>query len=130
MLKRSIALEFSGEVVVREYRFVTAFGDDGEIVQILKEFLVFADGQNDCRAVAMLIREVLQGLAHGWRLRFVCSDVEDASNGYPTSGGSKSGLRCFVRSMACSRRQRSMFAWFPLSSMSGIFQPRYSGGRV
>jgi hypothetical protein len=79
MLKRSIALEFGEEVVVRDDGFVTAFGDDGEIVQILKELLVFADGQNDCGAVAVLVREVLQCLAHGWRLHFVCFDVEDAS---------------------------------------------------
>ncbi len=46
------------------------------------------------------------------------------------SGGSKSGLRWRVRSRACSRRQRSMWAWLPLSRMSGIFQPRNSGGRV
>jgi len=66
---------------VRDDGFVAAFGDDGKTIQVLEEFLVFAGRENGCRAVAVLVREVLQGLARGWRLRFVCSDVEDASNG-------------------------------------------------
>lgn len=65
MLNGSIALEAGEEGVVGDDGFVAAFGDDGEIVQILKEFLVVADGKNDGGAVAVLVSEILQGLTHG-----------------------------------------------------------------
>ena len=59
----------------------------------------------------------------------VASDGEvfDAENG---RHGSKSGRRSRVRAMACSRRHFAMLLWWPLSKISGTFQPRKSNGRV
>ena len=44
MLKDAIALQVGEKGVVRDHGLVAAFGDDSEIVQILKELLVIADG--------------------------------------------------------------------------------------
>ena len=65
MLKGSIALEVGDESVVRDYRFVAALGHNCEIVQVLKKLLVVADGQQDGGAVAVLVSELLESLAHG-----------------------------------------------------------------
>ena len=65
MLKGSIALEVGEESVVRDDGLVAALGYDGEIFQVFEQLLVIANGQHDCRAVAVLVREILQGLAHG-----------------------------------------------------------------
>ena len=65
MLKGSIALEVSEEFGVRDNGFVAAFGDHGQIVQVLQQLLVVADREDDGGAVAVLVGEILQGLAHG-----------------------------------------------------------------
>ena len=64
MLKRAIALEVGNESVVADDGFVAALSDDCEIVQILEELLVVGDWKNDGGAVAMLVSEILQALAH------------------------------------------------------------------
>ena len=56
--------------------FVAAFGDNGEVIQILKKFFVVADGKNDGRSVAALVGEVLQDLAHGLQITLFQFDVE------------------------------------------------------
>src|SRR6266550_1901740 len=65
MIKGSIALEVGNEGVVGDDGFVASLGDDCEIVQILKKLLVVGNWKNDGSAVAVLVSEVLQGLAHG-----------------------------------------------------------------
>jgi len=42
----------------------------------------------------------------------------------------RSGLRAFVRAIACSRRHRAISAWLPPDSTSGTRAPRNSAGRV
>ena len=44
--------------------FVATLCDDNDLVQILKQLFVVADGKNDGGAVAVLVREILQGPAH------------------------------------------------------------------
>ena len=64
MLKSAIALEVGNEGIVGDNGFAAALGDDCEIVQIFEELLVVGDGKNDGGALAMLVSEILQGLAH------------------------------------------------------------------
>ena len=76
MLKDSIVLELGDEGVVGDDGLVAALGHDG---QILKQLLVIADWQDDSGAVAVLVREILQGLAHDVEtLRRFCFKVERA----------------------------------------------------
>ena len=69
MLKRAIALEVGVESVVRDNGLVSAFSDDCKIVQILVELFVVADWKNDGGALAVVICEVLEWLAHAGTLR-------------------------------------------------------------
>lgn len=65
ILKRAIALELGEKGVVRDDRLFSALGDYREIVQIFEKLLIVAEGKDDSSSVTVLVREVLQGLAHG-----------------------------------------------------------------
>lgn len=65
----SIALQIGEELVVWNHRFVAAFGNYGQVVQIFEELFVIADWKNDGCALAVVIREVLEWLAHAGTLR-------------------------------------------------------------
>ena len=60
--------EAGDESVVGDDGLVAALGHDGQLLQVLKQLLVIADWQDDSGAVAVLVRKILQGLAHGVRL--------------------------------------------------------------
>ena len=85
MLKDSITLEVGEECLVRDDGLVAALGYDGEIFQVFEQLLVIADGQHDCRAVAVLVREILQGLAHGLKVTLRSSRSRASASGAPTA---------------------------------------------
>ena len=67
--KDSIAFQIGEELLVWNHWFVAALGDHGQVVQIFEEFFVVADWKNDGCALAVVIREVLEWLAHAGTLR-------------------------------------------------------------
>jgi hypothetical protein len=82
MLKRAIALEVREEGVVRNDGLVSSFGDDCEIIQILKELLVVADWKDDGGSATLLIGKILQCLSHGVEATSCLSESrERASSG-------------------------------------------------
>ena len=96
---------------MRDDGFVTAFSGDSEIVQILQQLLVVADGQNDGGGVSVLVGEVLQGLAHGWEAKVLSSDVEDASDAERMSVAFYSfSCNDIVRLLAIGLKQAPEFA--------------------
>ena len=64
----TIALELGNELLVRNGRLLPALCYDGQIFQVFQQFFVVGDWQNDPRAFAAVIRDVLNRIAHKRRL--------------------------------------------------------------
>jgi len=67
-LKEAIALELGNELLVRNGRLLPAFDYDGQIFKVFQKFFVVGDGDNDRRAFAAIVGNVLYGIAHDWRI--------------------------------------------------------------
>ena len=67
-LKEAIALDLGNELLVRNGRLLPAFDYDGQIFKVFQKFFVVGDGDNDRRAFAAIVGNVLYGIAHDWRI--------------------------------------------------------------
>ena len=67
-LKEAIALELGNELLVRDGGLAAALGYDGQIFQIFEQFLVIGNRKNDGSAFAVVVRDVLNRIAHAGRL--------------------------------------------------------------
>lgn len=63
-LKEAIALELRNELLVRDGGLAAALGYDGQIFQILEQFLVIGNRKNDGSAFAMVVGNIFNRLAH------------------------------------------------------------------
>jgi hypothetical protein len=67
-LKEAIALELGNELLVRNGGLLPALCYDGQIFEVFQQLFVLSDWNNDSRTFAAIVGNVLNRIAHDWRL--------------------------------------------------------------
>jgi hypothetical protein len=67
-LKEAIALELGNELLVRNGGLLPALCYDGQIFEVFQQLFVLSDWNNDSRTFAPIVGNVLNRIAHDWRL--------------------------------------------------------------